>query len=491
MILITQLKLAPISKAQKPQIITLKVLQTPQTQNQNQNQKNNQKQKQNQKKQINQAAEILITSSSKNSTKEWLNYGTKNEQISKKHNNYSGKKLVRKTVIFTHHVTYIALRSQKESFKSQQNELEDAHISKINEISQQYQDQINAKNSTIQSLERSLLHIKEDRNNKIENDHELQQKIKELESEKYQILKEKSQISLDKHKQIESIRNEFDLERKDWEKERGILTKNYERESFLENENVEYTNALARIQSTLQQKELENARLKGELNWIKQDKEEQDKTNMILKEENLSSQQQIDSLNKVISDKNKEMIACKQEHSDIAHSLQSKINKLQTEIEGLTERLSENQSKEKQNDFASESLKMNERIRSLTNALLEKQTEIDMITSKKNEYRIKLSKMEDLKLSKENAEAQLIKRSIAPLSRRNKSASELGKRNFSSYKPLNYGLSAIDRMGLELGRVMRNKPWLRVLIVFYIIVLHLWCFIVLHFSMNFGEDDTH
>ena len=80
--------------------------------------------------------------------------------------------------------------------------MEDAHISKINEISQQYQDQINAKNSTIQSLERSLLHIKEDRNNKIENDHELQQKIKELESEKYQILKEKSQISLDKQNQL-------------------------------------------------------------------------------------------------------------------------------------------------------------------------------------------------------------------------------------------------------------------------------------------------
>merc|ERR1712190_544813 len=125
----------------------------------------------------------------------------------------------------------------------------------------------------------------------------------------YQILKEKSQIALDKQKEIESIRNEFDCERKDWEKERKILTKNYERESFLENENVEYTNALARIQSNLQQKELENARLRGELNWVKQDKAEQNKTNEILREENTASQQQIDALNKAMTDKQKAFIA--------------------------------------------------------------------------------------------------------------------------------------------------------------------------------------
>merc|ERR1712048_1541098 len=60
------------------------------------------------------------------------------------------------------------LRSQKESFKAQQNDLESAHLSKINQITAQFQDQINAKNGTIQSLEASLLSIKEDRNEKIE-----------------------------------------------------------------------------------------------------------------------------------------------------------------------------------------------------------------------------------------------------------------------------------------------------------------------------------
>merc|ERR1712228_602358 len=345
----------------------------------------------------------------------------------------------------------------------------------------------NAKNSTIQSLEASLLSIKEDRNKYHQNDNELQQTIKELETEKYQILKEKSQISLDKQKQIESIRNEFELERKDWEKERSILTKNFERESFLDNENVEYTNALARIQSNLQQKELENARLKGELNWIKQDKEEQNKTNLILKEENISSQQQIDSLRKTISDKNEEIIACKEEHDDSLHSMQATINRL--ENDRLNEQLNDGKDDEKCKDFQSESDKMNERIRNLTAALLEKQTEIDMITSKKNEYRIKLSKMEDK--HKNDVENQLIKRSVAPLSNRRKSGSELRKKNFSRYKSLDYGISVFDRIGLELGRVMRNKPWIRVLIVFYIIVLHLWCFIVLHFSMNFGEDESH
>merc|ERR1719461_492186 len=128
---------------------------------------------------------------------------------------------------------------------------------------------------------------------------------------------------------------------------------------------------------------------------------------------------------------------------------------------------------------------MNQRIGSLTNALLEKQTEIDLLTSKKNEYRLKLGKMEEANKHKNEIENHLIKRSITPLSinRRGKGASDsMRKRNFTSYKSLDYGISVFDRIGVELGRVMRNKPWLRVLIVFYIIAL-----LVLHCVAFFNE----
>merc|ERR1712228_939010 len=108
------------------------------------------------------------------------------------------------------------LRNQKDSFKVQQESLENANIHKINEISSEYQQQIKSKNKIIESLEASLLKLKEERNNKIEDGNELNEKIKELEAEKYEILKEKSSISLEKQEQIELIRKEFDLERKNW-----------------------------------------------------------------------------------------------------------------------------------------------------------------------------------------------------------------------------------------------------------------------------------
>merc|ERR1719378_1600912 len=106
------------------------------------------------------------------------------------------------------------------------------------------------------------------------------------------------------------------MERKGWEKERKILTKNFERESFLESENQEFTSALARTQSALQQKELEHSRIAGELRWIKQDKEEMAKTNAILKEENATLNGSVDELKEVIREKSQEIMQLKEEQSD-------------------------------------------------------------------------------------------------------------------------------------------------------------------------------
>ena len=399
------------------------------------------------------------------------------------------------------------LRNQKDNFKLQQQSLENDHLIKIDEIKKEYQQEIKCKTKTIETLEQSLLKVKEERNIKIEDGDELKEKIKELEREKYEILKEKSSLSLEKQEQIESIRGEFELERAQWEKERKILTQNFERETFLEKENVENTNALARSNSTLQQKELENARLKGELRWLKQDKDDLTKTNQLLKEENISSQQQIDTLQQIISDKTKEMIQIKNKYNDELNEEKVKYNKIKIESEKLKQELNKNESDllNVDNDRNNRQLQMEKRIKDLTNSLLEKQTELDMCISKKNEYRIKLSKLEDTISSStidgnnskghhlsptKDLEMGLTKRG-GILNRSKSGLTLLRRRNYTSYKSINYGISVFDRIGLEFAHVLRNRPWMRLLIVFYIIVLHLWCGIVLHFSMNHVEDDSH
>eukprot|EP00484_Ammonia_sp_Unknown_P018291 CAMPEP_0197035258 /NCGR_PEP_ID=MMETSP1384-20130603/13113_1 /TAXON_ID=29189 /ORGANISM="Ammonia sp." /LENGTH=590 /DNA_ID=CAMNT_0042465301 /DNA_START=21 /DNA_END=1792 /DNA_ORIENTATION=+ len=289
------------------------------------------------------------------------------------------------------------LRNQKDSFKLQQQDMDNEHAAKLDELRREYEQQLKSKSASIESLEASLLKVKEERNTTIEDGDEMKMKLSELEQEKREILQEKSQVLLEKQQQIESIRKEFELERKGWEKEREILTKNIERETILESENVEYTNALARTQSNLQQKELENARLKGELKWLKQDKEDLQQSNEILREQNESAQQQVDTLQGIVHDKSKEMMQVKSELNERLNEESVKYKQLSIEHEKLKQEVNRNESHLLQrnsqvNDRQSE---LEKRIKELTNSLLEKQTELDMCISKKNEFRLRLSKLEE------------------------------------------------------------------------------------------------
>merc|ERR1712083_533145 len=61
----------------------------------------------------------------------------------------------------------------------------------------------------------------------------------------------------------------------------------------------------------------------------------------------------------------------------------------------------------------------------------------------------------------------------------------LPRKNYTSWQTINEGIGIFDKIGLEFAHILRNKPWVRLLILFYVLILHLWCFLVLHFSLNF------
>mmetsp|Transcript_2756 Transcript_2756/g.5197 ORF Transcript_2756/g.5197 Transcript_2756/m.5197 type:complete len:671 (+) Transcript_2756:32-2044(+) len=415
------------------------------------------------------------------------------------------------------------LRNQKNTFTTQQQSLIDEHEQQLSALKHDFEQQLSAKQATFNALESNLLQVKQERNHTIESGESLRAQIAELEAEKLSILSEKSQLCIDKQQQMQLLRNEFEQERTRWEKEREILTKNIDHESILQTENVENTNALARTQASLQQKELENTRLKGELKWLKQDKENLMQNMEMMQEQHDNVQRQLEQLQVKLSETQQEMAQLKSEHNEQLMAEQKKLVSVTQELEQLRLEWQGQQAhangvvimekQKKKNESG-----LNARIKDLTHSLLEKQTELDACVSKKNELRMKVSKLEEEILAitggggggsgvnrnkKEEVDVEsgglLSKRNIFAALSRSKSGSDLStsrgvmmkRKSFTSYKSIDSGLAVFDRIGLEFTHVLRNKPWIRLLVVMYIIVLHLWCGLVLHFSMNHVEDDKH
>merc|ERR1712087_387943 len=124
---------------------------------------------------------------------------------------------------------------------------------------------------------------------------------------------------------------------------------------------------------------------------------------------------------------------------------------------------------------------------------LTKQTDLDRAISQRNEYRIRLNKMEESNQTANVRDVRLLDAKNEGITRRSyrNVDGRLPKKKYTKWKAINDSIGVFDRLGLEFAHILRNKPWLRLLIVFYIIILHLWCFLVLHFSLNFEQDEKH
>eukprot|EP01083_Nonionella_stella_P001210 3536_1 len=382
------------------------------------------------------------------------------------------------------------LRKQKERFELSSEAQRKEHLLSITAINDKHSQSIKAKEEEIEAIKALLVQVKEERNHTMDDTQQLKDKINRFQTENDKILKQNEANALKKQQEIERIRNEFDKERANWDKERKILTKNFERETFLENENVEYTNALARTQSTLHHKEIENARLKSELKWCKKEKNEMKSANELIKQESDALHKEVERLQRMIGDHKQQMMRVKEEESERNNELQVENKQLKQQLE-----LQLKSNEQPKIDYAKSTKQFEQRMNDLTTSLLQKQTQLDMVMSQKNELKMELDKVMKSNASsanndKKDIETGLIRRGIMN-TRNNKAILNRDRRNYTSYKSINYGIGVFDRIGLEFAHVLRNRPWIRLMIVFYIIVLHLWCFIVLHFSMNFSEDDEH
>ena len=116
-----------------------------------------------------------------------------------------------------------------------------------------------------------------------------------------------------------------------------------------------------------------------------------------------------------------------------------------------------------------------QRIQALTADLLEKQTELDRVISQRNEYKLKMTKMEEVMNSNATGDVVLCIESKGHIKdmelgvltnrarRKEHPTGRLPRKNYTSWQTINEGIGIFDKIGLEFAHILRNKPWVRLL----------------------------
>lgn len=129
-----------------------------------------------------------------------------------------------------------------------------------------------------------------------------------------------------------------------------------------------------------------------------------------------------------------------------------------------------------------------DRIYSLTQSLVQKQNSLEAMTAERNAIRIQLEKMENqhretLQLLRQQRIPQTInvndtddaKSQVPNFMQENPFDTRVARRVKRAY-------SSLDAVGIRLGVFMRRYPLIRILVIFYVAVLHLWVMLVLFTS---------
>lgn len=126
-----------------------------------------------------------------------------------------------------------------------------------------------------------------------------------------------------------------------------------------------------------------------------------------------------------------------------------------------------------------------DRIYSLTQSLVQKQNSLEAVTAERNAIRIQLEKMENLHREKIQMLRQQRTPQIINVNDTDDAKSQVP--NFMQENPFDTRVarrvkraySSLDAVGIRLGVFMRRYPLIRILVIFYVAVLHLWVMLVL------------
>lgn len=130
----------------------------------------------------------------------------------------------------------------------------------------------------------------------------------------------------------------------------------------------------------------------------------------------------------------------------------------------------------------------NDRVHSLTQSLVQKQTSLETMTAERNAIRLQLEKLE----TQHRSTMQLLRTHRLPqiISVNDTDDAKSLVPNFMQENPFDTRVarrvkraySNLDAVGVRLGVFLRRYPLVRILVICYVGVLHLWVMLVLFSS---------
>ncbi|XP_062699976.1 golgin-84 [Aedes albopictus] len=124
------------------------------------------------------------------------------------------------------------------------------------------------------------------------------------------------------------------------------------------------------------------------------------------------------------------------------------------------------------------------RLSSLTQSLVQKQNTLESITAERNALRLQLEKLD----TQYRGVVSQVRQQRAPYTSSNETDDAKSQvPNFMVENPFDNNMarrvkraySSLDSIGIRLGVFLRRYPLIRILVIFYVALLHLWVMFVL------------
>uniref|UniRef100_U5EYS1 Putative golgin-84 n=1 Tax=Corethrella appendiculata TaxID=1370023 RepID=U5EYS1_9DIPT len=144
-----------------------------------------------------------------------------------------------------------------------------------------------------------------------------------------------------------------------------------------------------------------------------------------------------------------------------------------------------------QNRSASPATDIEERLHSLTQSLVQKQTSLESLVSERNALRLQLEKISQQNYQQQYQSGTTQRSNSSRYMNTNETDdAKSAVPNFLIENPFDNRVarrvkraySSLDEIGIRLGVFMRRYPLFRILVIFYVILLHLWVVFVLFSS---------
>ncbi|XP_053694278.1 golgin-84 [Sabethes cyaneus] len=172
----------------------------------------------------------------------------------------------------------------------------------------------------------------------------------------------------------------------------------------------------------------------------------------------------------------KELISTREEIAKQRTAFSLKIHEKETEIAKLRSQI--------QKLPSSPAADLEQRLNSLTQSLVHKQTTLETITAERNALRLQLEKLETQYRS---TVSQVRQQRVPYMSSNETDDAKSQVPNFMVENPFDNKVarrvkraySSLDSAGIRLGVFMRRYPLIRIMVIIYVAILHLWVMFVL------------